>query len=430
MAGVFAVAWFTRYALYLDRPYTWRGHTVIMVLFLLLYFVMGRTYEAFQVSLKRISEMIYSQGLSIFVTDVVLYLVFCLLTREIVNPIPLILCFIIQMVLAILWCVIAHKWYFSVFPPARTVVIYDTREGMENLINESGLSKKFNVLDVRPVEECISGDFSYLDNMEAVFYCGIHSHDRNIILKECVRRGVRSYVIPRIGDTIMNGAYQMHLFHLPMLRVDRYSPVPEYLFFKRALDILLSGLALLITSPIILITSLCIKLEDHGPVFYKQCRLTKDGKRFNILKFRSMRTDAEKDGVARLSTGDNDDRITKVGRIIRKVRIDELPQLINILTGDMTIVGPRPERPEIAAEYQETLPEFELRLQAKAGLTGLAQVYGQYNSTPYDKLMMDLMYIAHPSFWEDLRIMVATVKILFLPDSTEGIEEGQRTAME
>jgi lipopolysaccharide/colanic/teichoic acid biosynthesis glycosyltransferase len=179
-----------------------------------------------------------------------------------------------------------------------------------------------------------------------------------------------------------------------------------------------------------LVTALAIKLYDRGPVFYRQVRLTKNGKPFKVLKFRAMRTDAEKDGVARLSTGEKDDRITPVGRFIRKVRIDELPQLFNILGGSMSIVGPRPERPEIAAQYEEELPEFALRLQAKAGLTGYAQVYGKYNTTPYDKLQMDLMYIAHPSFWEDLRIMLATVKILFIPESTEGVAAGSTTAMD
>ena len=161
---------------------------------------------------------------------------------------------------------------------------------------------------------------------------------------------------------------------------------------------------------------------------YSQVRLTKDAKEFRIYKFRSMRTDAEKDGVARLSTGDNDDRITPVGRIIRKLRLDELPQLFNILKGDLSVCGPRPERPEIAAQYEQEMPEFALRLQAKAGLTGYAQVYGKYNTTPYDKLQMDLMYIAHPSIVEDAKIMLATVKILFMPESTEGVEEGQITA--
>ena len=139
--------------------------------------------------------------------------------------------------------------------------------------------------------------------------------------------------------------------------------------------------------------------------------------------------DAEKDGIARLSAGKNDPRITPIGRFIRAVRIDELPQLINILKGEMSIVGPRPERPEIAACYEKTFPEFTLRLQAKAGLTGYAQVYGKYNTTPRDKLLMDLQYIANPSITEDLKIILATIKILFMPDSTEGIREGQITAM-
>ena len=201
------------------------------------------------------------------------------------------------------------------------------------------------------------------------------------------------------------------------------------MFIKRALDIAFSTIALIVSSPVFVITAIAIKAVDGGPVFYRQRRLTKDGKLFDVLKFRSMRVDAEKDGVARLSTGENDDRITPIGRIIRKCRIDELPQLICILSGDMSIVGPRPERPEIAMEYEKELPEFALRLQAKAGLTGYAQVYGKYNTTPYDKLQMDLMYIAHPSIIEDFKIVFATVKILFMPESTEGIAEGATTAL-
>ncbi len=267
-----------------------------------------------------------------------------------------------------------------------------------------------------------------LADFETVFVCGVQSHERNVLLKYCVDKDVCAYVLPRIGDLIMSGAKRMHMFHLPMLRVDRWNPDPEYLFFKRLFDIVVSAVALLVLSPLMIITAIAIKATDGGPVFYKQNRLTKDGKVFKVLKFRSMRVDAEKDGVARLSTGDKDDRITPVGRIIRKVRVDELPQLLNILGGSMSVVGPRPERSEIAAQYEETLPEFRLRLQTKAGLTGYAQVYGKYNTTPYDKLQMDLMYIAKPSFLEDLRIVFATVKIVFLPESTDGIAEGQTTA--
>lgn len=226
----------------------------------------------------------------------------------------------------------------------------------------------------------------------------------------------------------MSGAEKAHLFHLPMLRVGRYNPTPEYLIWKRAFDIVVAGTALVVFSPIMVVLAIIIRM-DGGTAFYRQKRLTKDGKVFEILKFRSMRMDAEKDGVARLSSGDADPRITKVGRFIRACRFDELPQLFNILAGDMSIVGPRPERPEIAKEYKKELPEFDLRLQCKCGLTGFAQVYGKYNTTPYDKLLMDLMYIAQPSMIEDLKICFATVKILFLKDSTEGIAADQVTAV-
>ena len=297
---------------------------------------------------------------------------------------------------------------------------------MENLINEYGFDAKFDVVSVYHINDIVD----HLDNFAhvyTVFLSGVHSTPRNRIIKYCVAKNISVFMIPRIGDTLMSGSHRMHMLHLPMLRLERYNPSPEYLFVKRAFDIIVSLLGIIILSPFMIITAIAIK-SDGGPALYKQVRLTKDGREFKILKFRSMKVDAEKDGVARLSSGENDDRITKVGHVIRAIRFDELPQLFNILFGDMTIVGPRPERPEIAKQYYEELPEFELRLQAKAGLTGYAQVYGKYNTTPYNKLLMDLMYISHPSILQDLAIMFSTVKILFMKDSTEGIAEGQTTA--
>lgn len=219
----------------------------------------------------------------------------------------------------------------------------------------------------------------------------------------------------------------MRTMAVPICCIKRSMPSPEYLFIKRLIDVVASATAIVILSPFMLLTAALIKVYDHGPVLYKQVRLTKDGKRFEILKFRSMKVDAEKDGVARLAS-ENDDRITPVGKVIRAIRFDELPQLFNILRGDMTIVGPRPERPEIAAQYEEDLPAFSLRLQVKAGLTGYAQVYGRYNTEPQDKLKMDLMYINHMCLSEDFKLIFATIRILFLKDSTQGIEAGQTTA--
>lgn len=418
----FLGVWFLYYAARTASPYYYWGNWVVVALFFVLYILFCRIYDGFLISINRISEIVYSQALSSVISDFLLYVVICLLSKRLVNPLPLFGALVVQVLLSGLWAYCAHRWYFSKFPAKRTAVIYDVREGLERLVEEYGLEKKFKIQIAMNVQQALANK-ELLNQMETVFLSGIHSHDRNILLKYCVEKDINVYVIPRIGDVLMSGAQSMHMFHLPILQVGRYHPSPVYLALKRGFDILASGIATVILSPVFAATAIAIKRYDGGPVFYKQQRLTKDGKIFEVLKFRSMRVDAEKDGVARLSTGDKDDRITPVGRFIRMVRIDELPQLLNILKGDMTICGPRPERPEIAAQYEEELPEFRLRLQTKAGLTGYAQVYGKYNTTPYDKLVMDLMYIAHPSFLQDLQIMFATVKILFMKESTEGVAQ-------
>lgn len=218
-------------------------------------------------------------------------------------------------------------------------------------------------------------------------------------------------------------------FDSPILYVERKVLDPEYAFFKRLFDICSSLIGLIILSPVILATAIAVKAYDGGPIFYKQVRLTKDEREFKILKFRSMRVDAEKDGVARLSTGSQDDRITPVGRLIRACRADELPQLINILKGDMSVVGPRPERPEIAEQYYATMPDFRLRLQVKAGLTGYAQIYGKYNTDPYEKLEFDLLYINNMNLFNDIRLIFATFSILFSSESTAGVAVDAVTAL-
>lgn len=423
----FLGCWFGYYAERIAVPYYKMGNWAIVGVFVIVFIIFARVYDAFRISENDIVEMIYSQGLAVFISDGFLFLVIWLLTRTFPNLLPGLAALALQVLIASVWSVVAKKWYYKSFPPKKSAIIYGGQYSLEKLIREYGLEKKFDIQLSIAAEQCAQ-DLSVISGMDTVFISGVQSHTRNIILKYCVAWGIDVYVLPRIGDIIMSGAVKMHMFHLPMLRVGRCNPYPEQRLLKRLFDIVFSLCVLLVASPVMIVTAIAIKLTDGGPVFYKQQRLTKNGKVFNVLKFRSMRVDAEKDGVARLSTGDKDDRITPVGRIIRKVRIDELPQLLNILGGSMSVVGPRPERPEIAKQYEETLPEFSLRLQVKAGLTGYAQVYGKYNTTPYDKLQMDLMYIANPSFIEDLRIVFATIKIVFIPESTDGVAEGQTTA--
>ena len=196
---------------------------------------------------------------------------------------------------------------------------------------------------------------------------------------------------------------------------------------KRALDVTFSLIGTAVSSPILLAVAAAVKLDSKGPVIFKQERLGKDGKVFEMYKFRSMCVGAEHMGTGQYSYK-GDSRVTRVGKIIRATSLDELPQFINILKGDMSIVGPRPERPEIAAQYEKEMPAFSLRLQVKAGLTGTAQVYGRYNTEPRDKLKMDLMYINKMSLAEDLKLIFATIKILLMKESTQGVEQGQTTA--
>ena len=424
----FAACWYGYYTFHVVMPLEWSGKLVVVLLYAALYIALGNVYEAFQISSQKIASIVFSQMLAAMIADGLIYLLICLLAKRFCSLIPGIAAIAGQLVVSALWTFCAQKWYYKTFRPLATAIVYDMRPGIEEMIREDNLEKKYNVKITLDVQKCLK-NMEVLRQMDVVFLGGIHSHERNKILKYCVEHDIDVFVLPRVGDLMMDAARPTHMFHLSVLKVGRSMASPEYLFVKRAMDMVLSLIALLITSPFFLVISAAIKATDGGPVFYKQCRLTKDGRRFDIIKFRSMKVDAEKDGVARLSTGETDDRITPVGRVIRKFRLDELPQLINILKGDLSICGPRPERPVIAAQYCETLPEIALRLQVKAGLTGYAQVYGKYNTSPYDKLQMDLMYIAHQGILEDLKLMLATVKVLFIPESTEGITEGETTAM-
>ena len=218
---------------------------------------------------------------------------------------------------------------------------------------------------------------------------------------------------------IIRSAESLHLFDTPLLLSRNNGLSFDQRVVKRGMDLALSMTALLLLCPVFLVTAIAIKLYDGGPAFYVQERCTKGGKVFRIYKFRSMVVDAEKDGRSVPAT-DQDPRITPVGRIIRATRIDELPQILNIIKGDMSIVGPRPERVEHVKLYTRQIPEFAYRMKVKGGLTGYAQVYGKYNTTAYDKLKLDLMYIQNYSLLLDVQIIFKTVKILFMRESTEG----------
>lgn len=431
---LFYLAWILfRYGkLYGMDGYGFRYNYYVTIGYAIILYWFTQTYNANLFGYSRVRNLVFSQFISQFFSVSLVYFGVTVAWRTFYNPLVFLPLLGLQLLIDIIWSYYGSEYYFRINPRKKTLLIY--RNALDR--------KRFGAVRGKPIERLyeiademkFDGQFheieKKLDEYDAVFVAGVNSQCRNGILKYCKRRGVPGFFLPHVGDVIMKEAEHIQSFDSPVLFVNRTVMQPHYAFVKRSFDIVTSGVALIVLSPLMLITALAIFLYDRHSPFYKQVRLTKNGKQFKILKFRSMRIDAEKDGVARLSTGDNDDRITPVGKFIRKCRLDELPQLINIFKGDMSVVGPRPERPEIAEQYYEKMPDFKLRLQVKAGLTGYAQVYGKYNTDPYEKLEFDLLYINQMNILTDIQLCFATFSILFSSDSTEGIDENATTALQ
>lgn len=403
------------------------GDILVILVYCLIQLLLNRTYNAYDIGSSKTWALFYSLCLADGVGLVIYILIMWIGWWDIPNPFPLMAVFGAQILWNALWSILVNRLYFRLHKAKKTAIIYKDDSDLIKLNEIDRYKTKFEVVKYIRDPENLDDIKRQLQDIRAAFVIGIDATLRNQLTEHMIDTGITGYFVPHVGDVILAGAKNMHLFSIPTMRVSRAELSPEYMLVKRAMDIGISLCALIALSPIMLLTAIAVKLCDGGPVLYKQERLTKDRKVFKILKFRSMYVDAEKDGVARLAAKD-DSRITPVGRIIRLCRIDELPQLLNILSGSMTIVGPRPERPEIAEEYEKEMPSFALRLQVKAGLTGYAQVYGKYNTQPYDKLQMDLLYINNMSIIRDIHLMFATVKILFLKESTQGVPEGWFTA--
>ena len=427
-SGSLFAAWFFYYNQHIAMPFYRLGNYLMGALFVAIYVSFVKVYGGFLVGTAPVWDLIFSQTIAIGFLLGFCYVIFSLLSYRLISIWPFLLTFVVFALIAAAWCIVADALYFRFHKPKKTVVIFGNVDSYHSLKGIRSMDKRFDVIDTVDCEKTDADDlFEQIDAVDAVFLCGVPSNLRNEIVKYCIANDKIAYVKPKISDTIIRGGRTIQLLNVPVYCCRRRDASALYTLVKRFFDVVLSLIAILIASPVMIATAIAIKSYDGGDVFFRQVRLTTNGKKFKVLKFRSMIQDAEKDGVARLAT-EGDSRITPVGRFIRKTRIDELPQLFNILIGDMSFVGPRPERPEIAEQYEKDMPEFALRLQVKAGLTGYAQVYGKYNTPPYDKVQMDLMYIANQSLLEDLRLMLMTFKILFVPTSAEGVESGQTTA--
>lgn len=434
--GIFAFHWLAdfQYSVVESlRNFGYKGHIVEIAFYGLILLFLSTMYGGMRLGYLRNFELIFSQLFATVLALMFIYVELSIMAHQPFVPKVFIMMLMEQTITVIIYTNIANKIYRSIFPPRKLLLIHGERP-IEDIYNKFESRKdKYIIAKTLCMREgmervCQEILHSYeKGECNAVVVWDVSTAERNQVLKFCYSRSIRIYTMPKITDIILAGAEELHIFDSPLLLTREYSLSMEQRFIKRFIDIACSLILLVVTSPIMLLTAIAIKLYDGGPVLYKQVRCTRDQKEFYIMKFRSMRTDAEKDGVARLAQK-NDSRITPIGKFIRKCRIDELPQLVNILRGDMSFIGPRPERPEIIKQYVEIMPEFEYRTKVKAGLAGFAQVYGKYNTTPYDKLKLDLIYIEQYSVWLDLKLMLLTLKVLFWPDSTEGVENEQVTA--
>lgn len=427
--AVYALFWFQAYKKTIAIVFWIKGDLLVISVYAVLLLFFSRMYGGMKIGYLKAWEVFFSQAFATTCVNIITYAMVSLMSARLLNPQFFLLQLAVDLVWIGLWTAISQGLYTMLFPPRDMLLVYGERSPEDILNKFASRPDKYNICKCMQVSEGYDAICCEIKNRyDAMVLWDIPMEMRNKLLKYCFANSIRVYMMPKIPDVLIKGTTEMHIFDSPIYLIREYTLNVEQRFAKRLLDLFCSVILLVLTLPIMLITALLIKLYDRGPALYKQVRCTLDGKEFKILKFRSMKVDAEKDGVARLAMK-QDDRITPIGKFIRAVRIDELPQLINILKGEMSFIGPRPERPEIIEKYLQDMPEFAYRMKVKAGLTGYAQIYGKYNTTPYDKLKLDLTYIENYSIWLDLKLMLLTLKIVLKPESTEGVEKTQTTAM-
>lgn len=421
LAVVYYLVWKFAYETGIFPAYHGRGKYLLMGVYSILTYIFFQNTEGFQFGNLRKLDLLLAQGIALGIVNVVTYFQLCLIANHLINPMPIVCLMVGDMVIVLFFVYLYTAIYHRLFTPHNVIMIFGTDDAVGLKIKMDSRKDKYHVAKMMPVSEGLEAIYREIEKYEAVVLNDVEAQIRNDILKFCYQNRIRVYVAPKITDIMLRGAKNVTLFDTPLFLVKGTGLTLGQRFLKRTGDILISLIALIVASPILLIVALAIKLEDRGPVFFKQERATKNGKVFSILKFRSMIVDAEKEGFSIPATG-GDPRITKVGKFIRATRIDELPQIINILKGDMSIVGPRPERVEHVEKYSKEVPEFEYRLKVKGGLTGYAQIYGKYNTSAYDKLRLDMMYIENYSIALDIKLLLLTLRIMLQKESTEGFE--------
>lgn len=397
-----------------------RISVIIVSTFAVVEYILVKAFDGYAIGMKRTRDLVISMSAATILTDSFVFIQLCVMSKVVASVPLLLLSIAIQLSINVVYTKVANVIYHYMNPPKSLLIIHGNKDSMETV--KKKLKKYQNRFRIKKImrydEEMLHRS---IKAHSAVMLIDVPPEKKIYILKYCYKRDKQVYYVPDVSDLLINNAHHELIDDVSLFQNTRKSLTPEQIFGKRVFDVFFSALGLVFALPIIGICAIFIKNEDGGKIFYKQERTTIDGKKFKVLKLRTMIENAEKDKVAMLATED-DPRITKVGKILRKTRLDELPQLLNVFFGSMSIVGPRPERESIAEEYYKDLPEFKYRLRVKAGLTGFAQIAGNYNTAPKDKLMLDLLYIENYSIRLDFKIALQTLTVFMFPEKSEGFE--------
>ena len=405
-----------------------RTAAVTLSTYVIMIFMLTAIYGRFDVGNRKAKQVAFSMSLTTILADLLTYFELAIMkTNEANNPTfrldnlgILLSVFVVQILVIFLISYLGEKFYFWLNPKEKCLIITtEINDAKRVAVALLEFAKRYEV------NEIISYDDEKLEEKmvaaDTIVLYEVPVENRTQIIDFCYQNLKNIYFNPHIADILEQNSRPVIIDDISFFATKFHMITFEERIFKKLMDIIISLIGIIITSPILLISAICIKKNDGGKVFFKQKRATVHGRVFEIYKFRTMRENVENYSVLK-----DDDRVTKVGKVLRKYRIDELPQLFNILKGDMSLVGPRPEMLENVEDYTKELPEFKYRLRMKAGLTGYAQIYGKYNTSSKDKLMLDLMYIENYSILKDIQLLFRTIFVLFKADtSTEGFTKDE-----
>ncbi|MCL2221736.1 MAG: exopolysaccharide biosynthesis polyprenyl glycosylphosphotransferase [Oscillospiraceae bacterium] len=414
---------------YEQTTYYFWGNIAVLFLYAASLYLVSRVYNGFAFGNASFSEIILSWVLSLLVTNAFQFLILSLIADGLLPVYGFLIILLAQITFIIPLAFLLNKLYYRQNPARNAIIVYGKKDKLDEFCSIVMMQRmRFRVNHIVSQDTDTGALLDFVDAAESVFFLDVDESKQDWILEYCYMHNKHAYIQPTFSKILINTAGTFWLSNAPVFSLKTPLPDVGTLFIKRLMDIVISLISIILTSWLMIGIWFIVRSYDRHPAIYKQTRVTRGGKQFTLYKFRSMRPDSEDDGVPRLTQAD-DDRITPIGHFIRRTRIDELPQLFNVLRGAMSIVGPRPERPEIARQYEEIYPNFSFRTKVKAGITGFAQIHGRYNTAPDEKLFLDIMYIETFSILQDIKLMLQTVSVLFKGSSTEGVDDGLTTAL-